>query len=346
MSTPVKTGDKIRAWELRGEFGIDALSLTQREVQPLGPYDVRIATRAVSLNYRDYLVVKGLYSRNLPLPLIPCSDGAGQVVETGSLVTRFKVGDRVAGIFMQQWLSGELRSSAASSALGGSIDGVLTESFVLHEDGLVLIPNHLSFEEAATLPCAAVTAWNALVCTGNIKAGDTVLTMGTGGVSLFALQFATISGARVIITSSSDDKLKRARELGASDVINYRSCPNWEKEVLKLTDGRGVDHVVELGGAGTLARSFVAVRAGGHISLIGVLAGTKSEVNPTMVLMKNICLQGIFVGSRAIFEQMNTAIALHKLKPVVNRVFDFDDAAKALCHLESQAHFGKIVIRV
>ncbi|HVS38232.1 MAG TPA: NAD(P)-dependent alcohol dehydrogenase [Gemmataceae bacterium] len=312
-----------------------------------GPGQVRVRIRAASLNYRDLLILKGLYSRNLSLPLIPLSDGAGEVVEAGPGATRFAVGARVAGIFMQTWLGGMLSESNSKSALGGAIDGLLAEQVVLNEDGLVAVPEHLSFEEAATLPCAAVTAWNALMelSGGGVRPGETVLTLGTGGVSLFALQFAHMAGARVIATSSSDAKLERAKQLGASDGVNYKTTPEWDKKVRDLTGGVGVDHVVEVGGAGTLPRSLKAVRAAGHVALIGVLSGA-GDVNPMPVLMKAVRLQGVFVGSRAMFEAMNRAIALHRMKPVIDRVFGFEEVRAAYRHLESGAHFGKIVLRL
>jgi NADPH:quinone reductase-like Zn-dependent oxidoreductase len=343
MSTATKV--KVRAYELSGDFSIEALKVAERSLPELKPNEVRVQIKAVSLNYRDLLVIKGLYSRNLKLPLVPTSDGAGEVVEIGELVSRVKVGDRVAGIFMQRWIAGSCNAAASQSSLGGAVDGMLADQVILNEEGLVHIPSHLSFEEASTLPCAAVTAWNALNASGQIKSGETVLTMGTGGVSLFALQFAKIAGARVIITSSSDDKLKRVKEMGVSDVINYKKTPDWEKAALELTNGGGVDHLVELGGAGTLSRSFKACKIGGTISLIGVLSGGDG-VNPMPILMKHLRLQGIYVGSRQMFEDMNRAIELHKLKPVIDKVFEFDQAKEALKHMESGAHFGKIVIKI
>jgi NADPH:quinone reductase-like Zn-dependent oxidoreductase len=334
----------MKAYEIR-EYGIDALTAVERPVPEPGRGQALVKVRAVSLNYRDLLVIKGLYSRNLPLPLVPFSDGAGEVVETGDGVTRVKPGDRVAGIFMQKWLDGEVDEEKARSALGGAIDGVLAEYVVMSEDGLVHIPEHLSNEEGATLPCAAVTAWHAVIEAG-LKPGKTVLTLGTGGVSLFALQFAVMAGARVIVTSGSDEKLARVRDMGVRDCINYKAVPDWEKPVRELTGGSGVDLVVEVGGAGTLPRSIKAVRMGGHISLIGVLTGTTGEVNPLPVVMKGVRVQGIFVGSRAMFEAMNRAIRLHQLRPVVDRVFSFDETKDALHYMESAAHFGKIVIRI
>jgi NADPH:quinone reductase-like Zn-dependent oxidoreductase len=335
----------MKAFEVRNTFGIDSLTLTERPEPRPGPGQVLLKMRAFSLNYRDLMMVKGLYNPKLSLPVVPLSDGVGEVIGLGEGVTRVKTGDRVAGIFMQRWLSGELTDAAARSSLGGGGDGMLAEYVVLHQDGVVHVPEHLTDEEAATLPCAAVTAWHALITEGGLKAGDTVLVQGTGGVSLFALQFAKMSGARVIATSSSDDKLERVRSLGASDGINYKTAPDWDDRARKLTGGVGVDHVVEVGGGGTLSQSLRAVRLGGRISLIGVLSGNSGQVNPLPILMKNVRVQGIFVGSREMFEAMNRAIALHRLRPVVDRVFPFTEAREALRYLESGKHFGKIVLR-
>lgn len=326
-------------------FGLDALTLAERAEPKPGHGEALVKVKAASLNYRDLLVVKGFYNPKMPLPRIPFSDGAGEVVEVGEGVTRVKPGDRVAAIFMQTWIDGGLTDGKAKSALGGGVDGMLAEYVVLHEEGLVKVPEHLSDEEAATLPCAAVTAWNGLITQGNLKAGDTVLVQGTGGVSIFALQFAKMTGARVIATSSSDEKLERVKQLGASDCINYKENPDWDKTARQLTGGVGVDHVVEVGGSGTLNRSLSAVRMGGHVSMIGVLTGGGGEIKTGSILMKNLKLQGIYVGSREMFEAMNSAIALHKLRPVIDRVFPFEETREALKHMESGAHFGKIVVR-
>jgi NADPH:quinone reductase-like Zn-dependent oxidoreductase len=325
-------------------FTLDSLTVAERPEPAAGPGQVLIRVRACSLNYRDLLIMKGLYNKKLPLPLVPLSDGAGEVAAVGDGVARVKVGDRVAGCFMPAWIDGEPTEAKARSALGGGGIGMLAEYVVLPAEGVVPVPDHLSAEEAATLPCAAVTAWHALVTEGGVKAGDVVLTQGTGGVSLFALQFAKLLGARVIATSSSDAKLERVRQLGASDGINYKTTPEWGARARELT-GSGVDHVVEVGGAGTMPESMRAVRMGGRISLIGVLSGA-GQFNPTPVLMKNLRVQGIFVGSREMFEAMNRAIALHQLRPVIDRVFPMSDIRAALRHLESGAHFGKVVIRV
>lgn len=336
----------MRAYEIRDGFGLDHLVPVERPDPVPGPGEVLIRLRAVSLNYRDLLIIRGQYNPKLPLPRIPVSDGVGEVVATGAGVSRWKPGDRAAGLFMPAWQDGECTPEAAASALGGLVDGLLADRAVLPEDGLIEVPAHLGDEEAATLPCAALTAWNALFHQGRVRPGDVVLTQGTGGVSLFALQFARMAGARVIITSSRDEKLARAMEMGASDGINYRTTPEWDDRVLELTGGRGVDHVVELGGAGTLPRSLRAVRMNGAVSLIGVLTGVGGEVNPMPVLMKSVRLQGIFVGSRTMFEAMNRAIAQSGLRPVVDKVFPFDQAREALATMEGGSHFGKIVIRM
>ncbi|MUL36100.1 zinc-dependent alcohol dehydrogenase family protein [Gloeocapsopsis dulcis] len=333
----------MKVYEVQ-KFGLDALTLTERPDPTPGYGQVLVKMRAASLNYRDLMVVKGLYNPKLPLPRIPFSDGVGAVVAVGEGVTRVKVGDRVAGIFFQKWVGGELTEEIAQSALGGAIDGILAEYAVLHEDGVVRVPEHLTDEEAATLPCAAVTAWNALFHAGNLKAGDTVLVQGTGGVSIFALQFAKLAGAKVIATSSSDEKLERVRQMGAAETINYKQIPEWGKKAHVIANN-GVDYVVEVGGAGTLTESLRAVRYGGQISLIGVLSGGKGEVATASILMKNVRVQGIYVGSREMFAAMNQAIALHKLRPVVDRVYPFHEAPEALKYMESGSHFGKICIR-
>jgi len=334
----------MKVYEIQ-QFGIDTLKLTERPDPQLSYGHVLVKMRAASLNYRDLMVVKGLYDPKLALPRIPFSDGVGAVVAVGEGVTRVKVGDRVAGLFFQKWIGGELTQEIAQSALGGAIEGILAEYAVLHEDGVVRVPEHLTDEEAASLPCAAVTAWNALFHAGNLKAGDTVLVQGTGGVSIFALQFALLAGAKVIATSSSNEKLERVRKMGAAETINYKQTPEWGSRVRELTDDKGVDYVVEVGGARTLSESLHAVRHGGQISLIGVLSGGKGEVATAAILMKNVRVQGIYVGSREMFAAMNSAIALHKLRPVVDRVYPFHEVPEALKYMESGSHFGKICIR-
>ena len=335
---------KAQAVRLNGGFGLDHLSFDTVDVPAPGPYEVLIRMRAVSLNYRDLLVTLGRYNPKQPLPVILCSDGAGEVVSTGPGVTRFKPGDRVAGIFMQRWISGERTRDAGASALGAALDGMLVEHRVLNEEGLVSVPAHLGYEEGATLPCAAVTAWQTLVHAGRIKAGDSVLLLGTGGVSVFALQFAHMHGARVIVTSSSDEKLERARGLGATDTINYKTTPDWEKEVYRLTGGRGVDLVVEVGGAGTLPKSMRAVRVSGHIGVIGNLSGLDVSMSIGLMVANGIRLHGIYVGSRAMFEEMNRAIAAHQMRPVIHHVYPFRESREAVAAMQKGEHFGKLVI--
>ena len=335
----------MRAWEIQGGFGLDHLQLAERPDPQPGPGQVKLRVRAVSLNYRDLLTVQGLYNPRQKLPLIPCSDGVGEVVAVGEGVTRAKPGDRVCGIFAQRWLAGEPSRDKLRSTLGGPFDGLLAEQVVLHEDGVVHVPPHLSDEEAATLPCAGLTAWSALVTHGRLTAGDTVLLQGTGGVSIFALQLARLLGVRALITSSRDDKLERARRLGASGLINYRQTPEWSGAVRELTEGAGVDLVVEVGGAGTLEQSLRSVRLGGTICLIGNLAGVVAQVPLTLIFMQQARLQGILVGHREGFEAMNRAIAQHGLHPVVDRVFPFEDARAAFALMAAGGHFGKICIR-
>ncbi len=335
----------MKAYRLHNFGGPEGWKLEDLPGPFPGPGQVLIKIRAVSLNFRDLLLSKGRYNPRLRMPVIPVSDGAGEVVATGAGATRFRPGERVVVSFMPRWIDGLLDETKARSALGAESDGLLAEECVVNEEGLLSIPGHLSYEEAATLPCAGVTAWNALITSGAVKPGDTVLVQGTGGVSIFALQFARLAGARVIATSSQDQKLERATQLGATDGINYKTTPDWDKKVRELTGGRGADQIIEVGGAGTLAASLRAVRLGGYIALIGVLSGA-GEVNPMPILMKGVRVQGIFVGSRAMFEAMSRAIEVAGLRPVIDRVFPFEDAKEALKHLESGAHFGKVVIQV
>lgn len=335
----------MKAYEYRG-FGLDNLTLVERDEPRAAAHEVVVKFHAASLNFRDLLFAKGLYNPKPHFPAVPLCDGAGDVVAVGEDVMRWRVGDRVSPIYFQGWIEGEYSAQKDRTIIGAGysgLDGVLRECGAFHEDGLVRLPEHLSYEEAAALPCAAVTAWNALIEVGKLKAGDTVLTLGTGGVAIFALQFAKMHGARVIATSSSDEKLARVRELGADKTINYKKTPDWDKEVLRLTDGIGVDHVVEVGGAGTLPKSVNAARIGGVISLIGVLA-TGSGFDPIHILLKTIRVQGILVGSRQMFEDMNRAIEANHLRPVIDRTFAFEEARKALDYLESGSHFGKIVL--
>ncbi len=334
----------MKAWEV-DEFGIDNLKLVDREEPRPAPNEVLVGLRAASLNYRDVMVVEGTYNPRMRLPAIPFSDAAGEVVEIGAAVSKWKVGDRVCSTVIPGWIDGEPTTEAARTAIGaGRGDGVLREFAAFDQEAVVRAPDHLTHEEASTLPCAAVTAWNALAVSGNVKQGDSVLTLGSGGVSIFALQFAKAMGARVIATSSSAEKLERLKELGADETINYRDVPDWDKQVLELTGGRGVDHVIEVGGTGTLGRSIKAVRVGGHVALIGAL-DTSGEFNPIPVFMKAVRVQGIFIGSRRMFGDMNETIAREQMHPVVDRVFGFSEAPAALKHMKSGAHFAKIVVR-
>lgn len=301
---------------------------------------------AVSLNYRDLLMCRGEYSRKLPEHMVPCSDAAGEVVAVGAGVRGTKPGDRVSSVFLPDWLAGQFTLAAARSALGaGASPGMLADTFVLPERGVVPVPGHLGIEEAATLPCAALTAWHALFEEAPIRPGDAVLTLGTGGVSIFALQFAKAAGARVIATTSSDAKAARLRELGADHVVNYREVTAWGDRARQLAGGEGVDHVVEVGGQGTFDQSVRAVRLGGTISLIGTVAGP-APVNLTPVLMRNIRVQGILVGSREMVTRMTAAIAHHRLRPLIDRAFLFEDAPAAFEYMASGAHVGKVVVRV
>jgi NADPH:quinone reductase-like Zn-dependent oxidoreductase len=332
----------MKTYEIVSPDGIDTLRLADRPIPEPGPRQVQVRINASSINYRDLGTVSDPGPRGIPYPTIPNSDGAGEVTAVGDRVTRFKVGDRVMGTFMQNWIDGPMTPTAIGSALGGSVDRLLTEYAVLDEDGLVSTPSHLSDTEAATLPCAAVTASHNLVEVGGVKAGDTVLLLGTGGVSIFALQFAQMLGARVIHTSSSDEKRARLTELGAWQTINYADTPEWQDAVMDISEGRGVDHVVEVGGPGTMERSITATRIAGTIGVIGTLS--QGSVNPMSFMRKGLRVQGIYVGHRNMFEDMNRAIAQHELRPVIDRTFAMEDARDAFHYMATGHHFGKIVI--
>jgi len=336
----------MKAVEIRDAFGLDHLSLTERPDPRPGHGEVLVRVRAASLNYRDLLTVRGQYNPKQKLPLIPCSDGAGEIVAVGEGVTRVKPGERVCANFAQRWIAGEPTREKLRSTLGGPLDGMLAELVVLPEEGVVRVPDHLTDEEAATLPCAGLTAWSTLVTEGGLTAGDSVLLQGTGGVSIFALQFAKTLGLRTIITSSSDEKLARARDLGADETINYKQTPDWAARVKELTGGTGVDHVIDVGGAGTLKQSLLSVRIGGTVSVMGVLAGNALELPLPLVFMQRVRIQGILVGSREGFEAMNRAVALHRLRPVIDRVFPLEETRAALELMERGGHFGKICLKV
>ncbi len=331
----------MRAYEIQSGDGIDALTVAERPIPKPGPGQVRVRVRANSVNYRDLMIVSDPVSRGVTFPRIPNSDGAGEVTAVGKGVGGVSVGDRVAGCFFQAWVDGAINATAMASAMGGAVDGMLAEEVVLAADGVLPIPDHLSYEEAATLPCAGLTAWHALVEKGQVTAGETVLLLGTGGVSIFALQFCVMYGARAIVLSSSDEKLTHARKMGAWQTLNYRETPEWHSTVVEMSGG-GVDHVVEVGGAGTLERSVEATRVDGHVALIGIL--TSGQMNPVAIMRKSLTMHGIYVGSKAMFRRMNTAIAAHELKPVIDQTLAFDDAPAAYHAMQAAGHFGKIVI--
>jgi len=335
----------MRALVVDGSFGLEHLRVVAREPEKARAGEVAVAVHAASLNYRDLLMVTGRYNPRQPLPLVPLSDGAGVVVDVGPGVTSVQVGDRVAGLFCQAWEDGAPDVAALRSTLGGPLQGMARSVAVLAERGVVKIPDALSFEEAACLPCAALTAWSAVVEEARTKPGDTVLVLGTGGVSVFALQFAKACGARVVATTSSEEKAARLRALGADLVVLRTESADWDKAARAFTDGRGVDLVVEVGGQGTLGRSIKAVRPGGTIALIGVLADGDAP-NLTPVLMNHVRVQGVFVGHRRAFHDMLRAIAAHRIAPVVDRRFALDDARGAFAHLASGAHFGKVVVTI
>jgi len=336
----------MKAYHITSPTGLSALRPVELPEPSPATGQVIVHVRATSLNYRDHMVITGTYGK-LHGSLVPLSDGAGEIISVGPSVERWRVGDRVVGLFFQKWATGPLPADAFQHALGHSLPGMLAQYVALPENGVVAIPGHLSFEEAATLPCAAVTAWNALVTRGNIAADETVVLLGTGGVSIFALQIAKMHGARVIITSSSDEKLARARELGADETINYRTTPDWEKAVLDLTDGAGAEHVIEVGGHDTFPKSLYAAAVNGTVYVIGgVGGGFTAEAPLRAFIVRNVSVRGIAVGSRNMHEAMNRAITRNQLKPVVDRVFPFSAAAEAYQHLQNGAHFGKVVITI
>ncbi|MCL6601762.1 MAG: NAD(P)-dependent alcohol dehydrogenase [Paenibacillus sp.] len=335
----------MKAYVIQNGFGIDHLIEVNRPVPSPGPGEVLLRMRAVSLNSRDLGVIDGFYNPNLTAPLIPVSDGVGEVIAIGEHVSRFQLGDRACGIFTQSWTGGEPTQANWVTTLGSPLDGLLAEYVVLPEEGLTRVPEHLTDEEAAALPCAGVTAWHAIVEEGKVKAGDTVVVQGTGGVSLFALQFAKLQGAKVIVISSSDEKLERAKLIGADYGINYKRNIDWDKAILDYTQGRGADHILDLGGASTLNRSISALKVGGQISIVGILSGASVEDFALVpAIMRKARLQAINVGSRVMFENMNLAIEQHNLHPVVDSTFPFAQAVDAFHHLAKGSYFGKICI--
>ena len=334
----------MKLFELCEGFGLDHLRLSEAPVPEPGPHDVLVRIRAASLNYRDLLVVEGKYNPRMELPRVPFSDGAGEIAAVGVEVADWKPGDRVLLPFFPAWREGALTREKAASALGGDVDGVLREYIAVPADCLLPIPEHLDFVQAAALPCAAVTAWNGLFVAGALQPGETVLLQGTGGVSLFGLQLAHAIGARTILISSRDEKLERARRLGADETINYKSTPDWEKTVLALTGGEGVNLTLEVGGAGTLPKTLRATRHGGRISLIGVLAGGGGDLQIFPILHKMLAVHGIYVGSRAMFADLNRFLGQQKMAPIVDRVFDFEDTPAALHEFRQGQHFGKLCV--
>jgi NADPH:quinone reductase-like Zn-dependent oxidoreductase len=337
----------MRVMEIGEGFGLEHLRLVTRPDPTPGPGQVVVRMRAVTLNFRDLLTVTGMYGGSPKLPLVPFSDGCGVVEAVGPGVSRVAVGDRVSSLFFSDsWIAGPVTQEKLARNLGGALDGCGQELLLISEDGVSLVPAHLSDTQVAALPCAALTAWRALVVDGEVKAGDVVVLQGTGGVSIFALQFAKAMGCEVIITSSSDEKLARCRAMGADHTINYATTPDWGTEVRRLTRGRGADLIVEVGGAKTLMESLKAVRAGGHVAVIGVLSGP-GEAMPMLIPMliwTNARVQGLSVGSREAFEDMCRSIALHKIEPVIDQIFPWTDARAALEAMRSGSHFGKIAL--
>ncbi len=343
-------GQTIRQYQLERDGKTFRLAIKSVPRPTLASGQVLVRVRAASLNQRDLLVMRGQYGAGGAGDMnghIPLSDGAGEVLAVGAGARRFKVGDRVAGTFFMRWIDGPRTADVAASARGGgNVDGMLSEVIAADENSLVRIPDHLTFEEAATLPCAGVTAYRALFVEGMLKKGQFVLLEGTGGVSMFGLQFAAAAGARPIITSSSDEKLQRARQLGAAGTVNYRTNENWQREVRALTGNAGVSHVLEVGGRDTLPKALEALAFEGHIALIGGLSGFASDVPVGRLMGLGASASGIYVGSRADFEAMNRFITQHKIRPVVDRVFPFEEAAQAYDFMDNGSYFGKIVIRV
>jgi NADPH:quinone reductase-like Zn-dependent oxidoreductase len=336
----------MSAYTIRAGVGIEGLTLTNIPPRALAPHEVRVRVHAVSLNYRDIMVAKGTYPVTSDGPVVPTSDGAGEIIEVGTAVTRFKTGDRVITTFFPGWVDGEPTAAKTSSPFGAGADGLLAKEVALNEEALVAIPADLSYSEAATLSCAGLTAWTTFFWEAKLKPGDSVLLLGTGGVSIAALQIAKAAGLYSIITSSSDEKLARAKALGANATINYRTTPDWQAEVLKLTDGRGVDLVLEVGGTDTLAQSVNSTRMGGSVAIIGGVSGFGGELQPFSLIGGKRKLLGIYVGPRKALEELVDFVALNNIKPIVDREFPFSQAREAYAFLEAGQHFGKVVINV
>ncbi|SHM14322.1 zinc-dependent alcohol dehydrogenase family protein [Mucilaginibacter sp. OK098] len=335
----------MKAYQITKGYSIASLSLIEKDHLQLLPNQVLVKIKALSLNYRDLLVIKGVDDWKPPVGRIPVSDGVGTIVEVGSEVTTVSANDRVAGLFLPNWLDGKLTAEKLANPLGGKVrDGLLQEYVVFNENELIKVPAFLTDSEAATLPCAGLTAWHSLMEKDKIQPGNTVLIQGTGGVSLFSIQFALMAGAEVILLSGSDEKLQRAKQMGVNHLINYKQFPNWEDEVLNITNGRGVDHVVEVVGSDHINKSIDAVALDGTISIIGLINGLKGNINTVKIMTKQIKLQGINVGSKEMFNKMNNALEVNNIHPIIDKTYSFDEAKEALTLLERSSHFGKLCI--
>lgn len=336
----------MRALSVSEPWGLDRLEVVDAPDPSPAPGEVLVRMRAVSLNYRDLLMVNGIYGRapGMGGPITPFSDGCGVVEATGEGVTRVKPGDRVATLFFQGWISGPPTLAKLSTSLGFPIPGAGRELAVFSADGVSKVPDFLTDDEVSTLPCAALTAWRGLFEDARLKPGDTVVLQGTGGVSIFGLQFAHAAGCRTIVTSSSDEKLQRAKALGADHLVNYKTTPEWSKAVREATAGVGADVILEVGGAGTIEQSMRAIRIGGHIAIIGVVAGQGNPFNPASLIGNSAKLQGLSVGSRDMFEAMCRAMEQHRIRPVVDKVYPWTEARAAFQAMQGGEHFGKIVL--
>jgi NADPH:quinone reductase-like Zn-dependent oxidoreductase len=335
----------MKAYQVSKEFSISSLELVDRSYPELLPNEVLVKMKANSLNYRDLMVVTGFSSWKPPVGRVPVSDGVGIIVEKGSAVTNLDVNDRIAGLFLPKWIDGKLTDEKLGGSLGGTkTDGLLQEYAVFDQNEVIKVPDFLSDEEAATLPCAGLTAWHGIIEKGDIKPGSTVLIQGTGGVSLFSAQFALMAGADVILLSSSDEKLALGKKMGINHLINYRQIPEWEKNVMDITSGRGVDHIVEVVGGSHINRSMNVIALDGTISVIGLMGGLSAELNTVKIMSRQIRLQGIEVGSKEMFTHMNEALRTHQIHPVIDHIYPFEDAKSAFSHLEKGAT-GKIVIK-